>query len=327
MTLSIEGLSISATDGRRLVHDLTLTVGPGEMLGLVGESGSGKSLTATAVLGLMPGGLRVTAGQIRLNSTDLLRLRERELRQLRGKQIAYIFQHYQGSFTPFLKIGRQLVEAIRAHERISDQAARTRALEWLDRVQLPADRVFGSYPFQLSGGQVQRAALAAALMLQPALVIADEPTTALDVLTGERVLDLLVSLQREAGSAVLLISHDLNHVLRRTDRMAVMYGGRVVESGPTERMGKSPQHPYTQLLLRARPTLCESMPDQLATIPGEAGVVAPTGCPFALRCPVRIDSCDRPPAMLPVGAGHLVACHLLRSEGGSTLDHATASAD
>jgi oligopeptide/dipeptide ABC transporter ATP-binding protein len=220
---------------------------------------------------------------------------------MRGKDMAYIFQHYESSFTPFLKIGKQLVEVIRIHERIPVLKAKQRALEWLERVRLPAERVLNSYPFQLSGGQLQRASLAAALMMKPSLIIADEPTTALDALTGEQVLDLLVQLQKETGCAVLLISHDLTHVLKRADRIAVMYGGKVVETGPVERVRFAPRHPYTQLLLQARPVLSKNMPPQLPTIPGEPGAVARQGCPFALRCPERTEACNRTPPVRKVG--------------------------
>lgn len=322
--LELTGLTIAATGkgGRvrsTLVRDLHLSIRPGEMVGLVGESGSGKSLTAAAVSGLLPGGLRVTAGRMVLKGTDLGALPEREMRRLRGKAVAYIFQNYQGSFTPFLTIGRQMVEAFRCHHRAGYREAKERAMQWLDRVQLPAARAFDSYPFQLSGGQLQRASLAAALMLEPALIIADEPTTALDVLTGERVLDLLGGLQKESNCAVLLISHDLTQVLKRADRMAVMYGGRLMETGPTASLRRNPLHPYTQLLLQARPRLAERMPERLTTIPGEAGSVAGTGCPFALRCPLRTAQCEQVPCLQTVGESHQVACHRVNAEG--RLEH------
>jgi ABC-type dipeptide/oligopeptide/nickel transport system ATPase component len=210
--LQVTGLNIVSTRKKnkkenmsaKLIHGVDFSIRAGEMLALVGESGSGKSVTASAILGLLPEALQVTSGQIKLNGMDIQSLSEKERRRMRGKDMAYIFQHYESSFTPFLKIGKQLVEVIRIHERIPVLKAKQRALEWLERVRLPAERVLNSYPFQLSGGQLQRASLAAALMLKPSLIIADEPTTALDALTGEQVLDLLVQLQKETGCAVLL---------------------------------------------------------------------------------------------------------------------------
>jgi oligopeptide/dipeptide ABC transporter ATP-binding protein len=241
-----------------------------------------------------------------------------------------MFQNYQGSFTPFMKIGKQLVETIRSHEQVGVKEAREVAMEWLDRVQLPAARVFASYPFQLSGGQLQRASLAAALMLKPSLLIADEPTTALDVLTGEGVLELIADLRKHTNCAVLLISHDLNHVLKRTDRMAVMYGGRLIEEGATRDVCMCPQHPYTQLLLEARPKLTAAarMPGKLAAIPGEPGSVAERGCPFGNRCPSRTERCaEAAPEMKTIREGHLAACHLNHEEGGDRDDTQTAAGD
>lgn len=314
--LTISTVSRKGKIEQTIVQGVDLSIYPGEMLGLVGESGSGKSVTAAAVLGLMPKSLLITEGQIYLKNIQLSSLSQKEKRRLRGQDVAYIFQNYQGSFTPFLKIGKQLVESIRSHNQVSINEAKETALDWLHRVQLPAERTFASYPFQLSGGQLQRASLAAALMMEPSLIIADEPTTALDVLTSEQVLDLLVQLQKEINCAVLLISHDLRHVLKRTDRMAVMYGGRLVEAGPTESIHHHPQHPYTQLLLQARPLLTAHIPEKLTTIPGESGAVAGKGCPFTLRCPLRVEQCSKMPVMNPVGDNHAAACHqIIAGEG------------
>ncbi|WP_258881297.1 ABC transporter ATP-binding protein [Paenibacillus sp. sptzw28] len=332
--LRLSGVSISAIHNkgrhnRSLVHGVDLSVYPGEMIGLVGESGSGKSVTAAAVLGLLPKPLHVTSGHIYLEGMKLCSLSERERRRVRGKRIAYMFQNYQGSFTPFMKIGKQLVETIRSHEQAGVKEARETAMEWLNRVQLPAARVFASYPFQLSGGQLQRASLAAALMLKPSLLIADEPTTALDVLTGEGVLELIADLRKDTNCAVLLISHDLNHVLKHTDRMAVMYGGRLIEEGATKDVRMNPQHPYTQLLLKARPVLTAArMPGKLAAIPGEPGSVAEQGCPFGNRCPSRTQQCaETPPEMKKIREGHVAACHLNHEEGGGRDEKQEAAGD
>nr|WP_255485450.1 ABC transporter ATP-binding protein [Sporosarcina sp. BP05] len=292
-----------------MVKNINFTIKSGEMLGIVGESGSGKSLTACALVGLLPKSLKVTEGQIKLHGRELLNLSEKEMRRLRGNEIAYIFQNYQGSFTPFIKIGNQLIEALRSHRKISKLDAKKKVLIWLERVKLPANQVFTSYPYQLSGGQLQRAALAAALMFQPFLIVADEPTTALDVLTSENILDLLVELQKEYNCAVLLISHNLNHVLKRTDSIAVMYGGQIVERGLTNEIRKNPIHPYTKLLLQARPVLSRVVPEKLVVIPGEPGLVAEQGCAFALRCPKSFKKCSILPKMQSVGDSQWVACH------------------
>jgi ABC-type dipeptide/oligopeptide/nickel transport system ATPase component len=238
-----------------LIQELTFSIDRGETLALVGESGSGKSVTASAILGLLPNSLHIGGGQIFLHGEDILPWSDKKKRQLRGKQIGFVFQDYRGSFTPFIKIGKQLVEMLRTHHKYSYDRARSISMDWLEQVGLPADRVFKSYPFQLSGGQLQRVALASALMMEPSLLIADEPTTALDVLTGERVLDLLETLQGQTGCAVLLISHDLHQVMKRADKIAVIKDGRIVEMDQTKRIRYHAQHPYTQMLLKARPIL------------------------------------------------------------------------
>jgi len=258
--LEIEALTLTARHGRQqvpLVRDLNISLHPGEMLALVGESGSGKSLTASSVLGLLPNAVQVAHGQIRFTGANVLDWPAKRRRQLRGTEIGMVFQDYQGSFTPYFTIGNQLVETLRTHTQLSKAAARQMALEWLAQAALPAQRVYDSYPFQLSGGQRQRAAIACALMLEPKLLIADEPTTALDVLTGERVLDLLTAMQRQVGCAVLLISHDLRHVMKRADTIAVLKDGQLVESAPTATLQQQAQHPYTRQLLQARPSLAE----------------------------------------------------------------------
>lgn len=258
--LQVKQLNIYAGQGtarNKLVHQLDLTIHRGETVALVGESGSGKSLTANAILGLLPKSLYVGEGQIRFQGEDILLWSDKKKRKLRGKQMGSVFQDYQNSFTPFLKVGNQLVETIRTHQQLSFNEAKAIAMKWLQDVGLPAERVFDSYPFQLSGGQRQRAAIAAAMMLQPALLIADEVTTALDVLTGERVLDLLADLQRQTGCVVLMISHDLRHVLKRADTIAVMKDGRIMEKESAEYIRLQANHPYTQMLLKARPLLSE----------------------------------------------------------------------
>ncbi|WP_051827342.1 ABC transporter ATP-binding protein [Metabacillus indicus] len=310
--LTVSNVSITLTnkhESRILVKNLNLKIKAGEMIGLAGESGSGKSMTAAAILGLLPPSARISKGSILFSGNELTAMKEKEMQKIRGKDVTYIFQNYQGSFTPFLKIGRQLVEAIKSHRQVRKANAEQEVLYWLERVKLPAERTFNSYPHQLSGGQLQRAALAASLMMKPSLIIADEPTTALDVLTGESILQLLADLQREIDCAVLLISHNLNHLLKRTDKMMIMYGGSIVEHGPTEMIATDPAHPYTKLLLSTQPKLEGSVPRRLPSIDGEPGLTAETGCPFALRCPLVMPECRTFPAFQEKNVHHWSACH------------------
>ncbi|WP_373233110.1 ABC transporter ATP-binding protein [Cohnella sp.] len=311
--LVIENVDIDVTNVKgqaikKVVHDLNLDLRAGEMLALVGESGSGKSVTSSSILGMLSKPLRMTGGRILVNGASIGSMSEKELRSFRGRHIGYLFQNYQGSFTPFLTIGKQMVEIIRRHTSTTAKKAKETAMGWLERVRLPAERAFRSFPFQLSGGQLQRASLAAALMLKPSLIIADEPTTALDVVTGEHILDLLRELKEETGCAVLFISHDLSHVFKRADRMAVMYAGHVIETGSTDCVSRAPQHPYTQLLMQARPRLT-NLSERLTTIPGEPGAVSRAGCCFAPRCPYRTDRCLTVPSMNIIHHEHAVACH------------------
>ena len=260
LVLQLQDLNIDVQRGKQrhaLVHDLSFSIRRGETLALVGESGSGKSVTASAILGLLPNSLDISGGKILFQGEDILPWTDKRKRKLRGKQIGFVFQDYQGSFTPFIKVGTQLVETIHSHLPMSRSEERAVAMDWLKQVELPAERVFSSYPFQLSGGQRQRASLAAALMLEPALLVADEPTTALDVLTGELVLDLLAGLQQQTQCAVLIISHDLRQVMKRADTIAVMQKGQIVEIDSAKKICCEPKHPYTKMLLKARPLLLE----------------------------------------------------------------------
>ncbi|MGG2198328.1 ATP-binding cassette domain-containing protein [Paenibacillus validus] len=262
--LQLNGLTVQIrhkTGVDSIIQDISFDIHPGETVALVGESGSGKSVTAGAILGLLPKSMHVAAGQILFQGEDIVQWPTPKRRKLCGSHIGYVFQDYQGSFTPFMKMGSQLVETLRTHRKQSYKQAKAAALACLEQVGLPAERAFDSYPFQLSGGQLQRAALAAGMMLQPALLIADEPTTALDVLTGERVLDLLDRMQRQIGCAVLFISHDLHHVMKRADNVAVMRSGMIVERGASSAIHGRAKHPYTRMLLNAKPLLSEIHPD------------------------------------------------------------------
>lgn len=271
--LQLENLYISADKGKEhllLVKDLSLVIRPGETFALAGESGSGKSVTASAVLGLLPPNLHVTEGRILLSGEDIGMLPEKKRRKLRGSKIGFVFQDYQSSFTPFIKLGAQLIETLRSHRSCSRKEAKQAALEWLEQAGLPAERVYESYPFQLSGGQLQRAAMASAMMLEPALLIADEPTTALDVLAGECVLDLLAKLQAKTACAVLLISHDLRLVMKRADTVAVMRHGQLLEQNRADKMVRDASHPCTRMLLEAKPDLMELERMHQRTLSAEA---------------------------------------------------------
>ncbi|MGX4586144.1 dipeptide ABC transporter ATP-binding protein [Paenibacillus chitinolyticus] len=238
-----------------VIRDISFSIRKGETLAIVGESGSGKSVTAAAITGLLPSSLQIALGTISFQGDNLLTRRGRKREGLIGRRIGWVSQDYHSSFTPLIKIGAQLTEMIRAHQKMPPQEAKILALGWLERVMLPANRVFDSYPFQLSGGQLQRAALAAAFMLHPALLIADEPTTALDAVSADRVLGLLDELRAQTECAVLFISHDLRHVHRTADRVAVMREGRLLETGEAAEICRLPQHSYTRQLLDACPRI------------------------------------------------------------------------
>jgi peptide/nickel transport system ATP-binding protein len=310
--LDVSGLTIRLPTGAPLVQDLSLRVGRGETLALVGESGCGKSMTALAVMGLLPPGVAIGAGRIRFEGTDLAGLDETALSDLRGKRLAMIFQEPMTSLNPVLRIGEQIEEVIDRHERVSRAAARERSIALLERVRVPdpASRM-RAYPHELSGGQRQRVMIAMALACSPALLIADEPTTALDVTTQAEILRLLRELQASSGLALLLISHDLGVVGQMADRILIMYAGRAAESGPTREVLRAPAHPYTRLLLAARPGVDVPRGATLAEIPGivpQPGAL-PRGCRFAPRCPIATRECetDTPPPVA-VGHGHDAAC-------------------
>ena len=324
--LSVNDLQVEfAGHGRvvRAVRGLSYDIGPGETIGLVGESGSGKSVSALSLLGLLPKRVgKVTAGTAIFQGQDLLHLSEDKLRRIRGARIAMIFQDPLSSLNPVLTIGRQITEAIETHQNVSAKDASKRAIELLELVGIPgaASRI-NDYPHQFSGGMRQRAMIAMALSCEPSLLIADEPTTALDVTIQAQILELLRRLRAELGMAVLLITHDLGVVAGFADRLAVMYAGRLVELGPTETLLADPAHPYTIGLLRSLPRLDRPRQAALTPIEGSPPDLASTleGCPFAPRCAWRLDRCwtDAPPLVLGAGErladsaliGHQVACH------------------
>ena len=326
--LRVRDLAVRFDSGRNVVHavnGVSFELPAGGALGLVGESGSGKSVTSLAILRLLPRHTAsIAAGEIWFGGRDLIRLNDHEMRGLRGKEISLVPQDPMSGLNPVLTIGEQVVETIRAHEDVRRGEARRRAAELLGAVGIPrpADQL-GRYPHQFSGGMRQRVLIAIALALRPALLIADEPTTALDVTVQAQVLELLHQLTVQRGTAILLISHDLGIMARMTQRIAVMYAGHVVESAPTAEIFARPHHPYTVGLLRSIPRVADvGRPlTPIAGAPPEPGQLPP-GCPFSPRCAWALAACwEEMPLLTPVetawaaagprsGAGdHLLACH------------------
>jgi oligopeptide/dipeptide ABC transporter ATP-binding protein len=305
--LEITGLRV-AFGTAAPVDGIDLSLEAGRTLGLVGESGSGKTLTALAIMGLVPPPGRVVAGRIELAGRDLLGLDERTLRGLRGAAAAMVFQEPMTALNPVLTVGAQIAEAAALHGA-GPAAARARALEMLRLVEIPdAERRLDAYPHQLSGGMRQRVMLAMALTAGPRLLIADEPTTALDVTIQAQVLDLLGALQRRLGMAVLLVTHDLGVVAERADQIAIMYAGRIVETGGAPAVLGAPAHPYTRALLASLPVPGRARLDAIpGTVPDPARL--PSGCRFRDRCRDAIADCARvDPALRPVGAQRRAAC-------------------
>jgi peptide/nickel transport system ATP-binding protein len=293
------------------VDGITFTVERGRTLALVGESGCGKSVTALSIMGLVRPPGRVAGGSIRFDGRELVGLSVPEMRSLRGNAMAMIFQEPMSSLNPAFTIGEQIVEGLLRHRAITRAAAARRALQMLERVRIPAPaQRFHEHPHQLSGGMRQRAMIAMALANDPRLLIADEPTTALDVTIQAQILELMHELQRDTGTAIVLITHDLGVVAEVADEVAVMYAGRVVERAPVGALFDEPQHPYTVGLLGSIPRL-HGDAARLAAIPGQvpSPLARPPGCAFADRCPFADARCTRElPPWRAVGAGHHAAC-------------------
>ncbi len=304
----------------RAVDGVTLRVDRGEILGLVGESGSGKSVLTSAILRLVPSPPgRYAGGSIRFEGEDVLAMGPAALRALRGDRVAMIFQDPMTSLNPFLTVGRQLTEVWEAHRGRDRRAAERRALEVLGQVGIPdpATRLH-QHPHELSGGMRQRIVIAMALMLQPRLVLADEPTTALDVTIQAQILELLRDRVRASGASVILVTHDLGVVAGMADRVAVMYAGRVVESAPTEALFARPAHPYTRGLLESAPGLALARKAALVPIPGRPPDLSrmPPGCAFHPRCALAEARCrEAAPSRLPIAPEHEAACHLAAGLG------------
>ncbi|MVO89836.1 ATP-binding cassette domain-containing protein [Streptomyces sp. p1417] len=309
------------------VDGLSFTLEKGRTLGIVGESGSGKSVTSLGILGLHTAGQygrrkAQLSGEIWLNGTDLLSAPADEVRKLRGREMAMIFQDPLSALHPYYSIGTQIVEAYRVHHDVDKKVARKRAIEMLDRVGIPQpDKRVDSYPHEFSGGMRQRAMIAMALVNNPELLIADEPTTALDVTVQAQILDLIRDLQKEFGSAVIMITHDLGVVAEMADDLLVMYGGRCVERGTAQQVFYEPQHPYTWGLLGSMPRIDREETERLVPVKGSPPslINLPSGCAFNPRCPYadvpkdQITRTERP-ELREVGSGHYSACHMSREE-------------
>ena len=284
----------------RAVEHMSFEVAEGEILGVVGESGSGKTVSLLAVMGLITDPNAIITGSIQYRGRELVGLPSKEMRKLRGREIAMIFQDPMTALTPVYTIGWQIAEQILAHEKISKAAAWQRVIDLLAEVNIPnpADAVH-RYPHQLSGGMRQRVVIAMALSCNPALLVADEPTTALDVTVQAQILDLIAKLRRNHGSAIVFITHDMGVMAEIADRMMVMYAGRVVERGSKQELFLSPRHPYTQALLDSIPPLSGIRPKRLRSIPGSPPNLLnrPSGCAFAPRCPQRFEPCSGDPKL------------------------------
>ena len=302
----------------RAVDGLSFQVGKGEVLGIVGESGSGKSVTVMTIMRLIRDPNAILEGQVLFGGRDLMALSQREMRSVRGREVGMIFQDPMTALTPVYTVGWQIAEQLRAHQTISRRAARVRAAELLAEVGIPnAAQRSDDYPHQFSGGMRQRVMIAMALSCNPSVLIADEPTTALDVTIQAQILDLMRRLQRDHGSSIILITHDMGVIADIAERVVVMYAGRAVEVGTKVELFTDPQHPYTWGLQGSIPRIDRPRVRRLAAIPGQPPQLLdlPPGCGFAPRCPHRFGACDTRPELVDrVGGGHLDACHLSLAE-------------
>ncbi len=296
------------------VNSVSFDLRPGELLGVVGESGSGKSVTMMSLIGLLPSPpADVRAGEVLLDGRDILKVSQDELRSIRGAKIGFIFQDPMTSLNPVFTVGNQIMEPLRHHLGMSKAQAETRAAELLDLVGIPdARKRLKSYPHEFSGGMRQRVMIAIALACDPRVLIADEPTTALDVTIQAQILELVRDLRQKLGMAIIWITHDLGVIAGIADRVMVMYGGQVVEQAPVKALFADPRHPYTRALLKTIPSIAGARAARLEVIRGQPPIMrgAPTACPFQPRCDHAFDRCAREnPERRPVGRDHDVACH------------------
>lgn len=299
------------------VDGVDFTVQPGETVAIVGESGSGKSVTSLSILKLVPSPGKIVEGEIIFNGKDLVSLPEKEMGYIRGNQISMIFQEPMTSLNPVLTIGEQIIEVLVHHKKISKQEARKRTIELLERVGFSrAEQLLNEYPHRLSGGMRQRVMIAMAMCCNPKLLIADEPTTALDVTIQAQILDLMKQLSEEFGTSILIITHDLGVVSEIADRVLVMYCGQVVEEAPVDKIFSDPQHPYTLGLMKSLPSLDEDI-ERLEPIKGQVPTPDnfPKGCRFAPRCPYAFEAClKEAPDLYQVGKDHKARCFLYSDE-------------
>jgi peptide/nickel transport system ATP-binding protein len=315
--LAVENLTVTADSENKektIVDNVSFTLERGEVLGLVGESGSGKTVTCHALIRLFPGtSLKITSGLVRMKGKDLSSLDDDEFSRWRGREIGMIFQNPTSHLDPVMRIGAQIAESIRYHEQATNKEARAKALHLLRQVGIPdSARRFYDFPHQFSGGMRQRAMIALALACDPSILIADEPTTALDVTVQAQILRLLLDLRDSRGLSMILVTHDLGIVAQTCDKIAVMYAGRLCESAPKRELLRRPLHPYTERLLACHPSGLAS--GAMPNIPGQPPIYSemPTGCPFNPRCELVFDRCRKEtPQLVGIGNDHLAACHLV----------------
>jgi peptide/nickel transport system ATP-binding protein len=321
LLLDVRELSIAAIRhgvAQSIVDKVSFTVERGEILGMVGESGSGKTVTCRALMRLFAtSNLQITGGEILLDGTDIAKVDDAQIRQIRGRRIGMIFQNPSSHLDPIMSIGRQIGETLQIHKQITAREAKGLAVELLRQVGIPdPQRRVDNYPFEFSGGMRQRAMIALALACDPELLIADEPTTALDVTIQAQILRLLLDLRDKRGLGAILITHDLAVVAQTCDRVAVMYAGRLCESGPKREVLKTPRHPYTQKLIACQPSVGTGAKSSFANIPGQPPSVTayPSGCRFHPRCEQAMAHCSHDvPAIVTIDRRHAVACHAVPS--------------
>ena len=312
--LEIAGLSTSFTTRSgviKAVDNVSFSLRKGRVLGLVGESGCGKTMTALSILNLVPPPGRITAGKIMFEGRDLLTLSEPEMRKVRGARISMVFQEPMTALNPVFTVGNQIGEVLTTHQAVTGHEALDRSVELLRSVGIPSpEKRVHEYPHQLSGGMRQRVMIAMAIACRPSLILADEPTTALDVTIQAHILELLTRIQAEMGMAMVLVTHDLGLIAERADEVAVMYAGRIVEQAETRELFSDPLHPYTRGLMASIPRPGDSRRGRLRTIAGTVPRLSdlPKGCTFSPRCDIRIDQCDTEPDLVEVKPGHKVRC-------------------